>query len=302
MLVQIFNIITPIFIVAALGYLIERGTKDFPSEALSRLAMLVGTPSLVFSSLTSTPLPSETLAKVSIISATIVLLSGLLSALAIKIMRLPIRTFLPALSLPNLGNAGLPIVFFAFSDVGLTIGVSAFFVVALVQYIVVPPVVAGELNLRKVVREPLIWAVLAVVVFKVLDVQPPVIVAETTRLLGGLMIPIMLILLGGALARIKVQDIGRSVALAALRLCLGAVTGIAVIYLFDLNGVEAGTIFLLSIMPSALVTYVIAERQGRDSEQVAGLVVCSTLLTFLCLPVLVKISFYLANGETALRF
>ena len=292
---EILNIIAPVFVVAGIGLFLEYKGIGFQSETLSRLAMMVGTPSLVFSSLTSTTLPDDSLLRIVVLALAAVFVGGVLSGVALSIMRLPWRVFLSSLSLPNAGNAGLPLVFFAFAEPGLTIGAAFFFMIALVQYTVVPAIVSGDPGLRKLLREPLIWAIAAVLVFRLTDLPIPTVVADTTALLGGIMIPIMLILLGGALARLKVRDIGTSALLAFVRLAVGVATGLILVTVFDLEGVEAGAIFLLSAMPSALITYVIAEHYGRSPERVAGLVVSSTVLNFGCLPFLISAAIYLAE-------
>ncbi len=292
---EILNIIVPVFLVAGIGFLLEYQKRGFHTESLSRLAMMIGTPALVFSSLTSTTLPDDSLARIVTIAFAASLVGGALALLALLALRQPVRTFLSCVSLPNAGNAGLPLVFFAFSDAGLTIGAAFFFIIALVQYTVVPAIVTGDLGLRKLVREPLIWSIVAVVVFRFTKTEVPVIIADTTALLGGIMIPVMLILLGGALARLKVSDISNSVLLAFVRLTVGVLTGLAMVFGFGLQGVEAGAIFLLCAMPSALITYVIAEHYGREPERVAGMVVSSTVLNFACLPVLITIAIRLAG-------
>jgi len=292
---EILNIIAPVFIVAGIGFFLEFRGVGFHSETLSRLAMVIGTPALVFSSLTSTALPDGSLLRIVALSGAAVLIGGVLAGGAILALRLSWRTFLSSLTLPNAGNAGLPLVFFAFSDAGLAIGAAFFFLIALVQYTVVPAIVTGDPGFRKLVREPLVWAVVAVMLFRVSGVPVPRIVADTTSLMGGIMIPIMLILLGGALSRLKVSDFKTSVLLAFVRLAIGVATGLILVAVFQLNGVEAGAIFLLSAMPCALITYVIAQHYGREPERVAGLVVSSTVLNFACLPVLISVAIYLAE-------
>lgn len=292
---EIINIIAPVFIVAGIGFFLEYRGVGFQSETLSRLAMLIGTPSLVFSSLTNTALLDDSLARIVAITVVAVLCGGALALVLIALLRLSFRTFWSSLSLPNAGNAGLPIVFFAFAEPGLTIGAAFFFTIALVQYTVVPAVVTGDPGLKKLLKEPLVWALVAVIAFRVTDLPIPTIVADTTALLGGLMIPVMLILLGGALARLKVSDLRLSALLAFVRLGIGVATGLFLVTVFDLSGVEAGAIFLLSAMPSALITYVIAEHYGREPERVAGLVVSSTVLNFACLPLLITAAIYLAG-------
>ncbi len=292
---EILNIIAPVFIVAGIGFFLEFRGIGFQSETLSRLAMMIGTPCLVFSSLTNTALPDGSLLRIVLISLTAACVGGALSGMALFVLRLPWRTFLSSLSLPNAGNAGLPLVFFAFAEPGLSIGAAFFFMIALIQYTVVPAIVTGDPGLRKLLREPLVWSIVAVVAFRIIDLPIPTVVANTTALLGGIMIPIMLILLGGALARLKVADIKTSVLLAFVRLAIGVSTGLLMVLLFQLKGVEAGAIFLLCAMPSALITYVIAQHYGRSPERVAGHVVSSTVLNFACLPILISAAIYLAG-------
>ena len=110
------------------------------------------------------------------------------------------------------------------------------------------------------------------------------------------MIPVMLILLGGALSRLKVADIKTSIIFGFVRLAVGVATGLLMVLLFQLEGIEAGAIFLLCTMPSAIVTYVIAQHYGREPERVAGLVVSSTVLNFACLPILISVAISFAGN------
>ncbi|NND18425.1 MAG: hypothetical protein HKN98_07585, partial [Silicimonas sp.] len=135
---EILNIIAPVFVVAGIGFLLEYRGIGFHSETLSRLAMMVGTPCLVFSSLTGTSLPDDSLLRIVIIALSAVLVGAVLSGPALLVFRQPWRTFISSLSLPNAGNAGLPLVYFAFAEPGLTIGAAFFFMIALVQYTIVP--------------------------------------------------------------------------------------------------------------------------------------------------------------------
>ena len=47
-------------------------------------------------------------------------------------------------------------------------------------------------------------------------------------------------------------------------------------------------------MPAATVTYVFAQRYNRSPERVAGLIVASTLLTFVALPALLWVAIRMA--------
>ena len=130
-------------------------------------------------------------------------------------------------------------------------------------------------------------------------VEVPPVVLITTKMLGDMMIPAMLILLGISLSTLKVKDLLPALSMAVARLAIGVLTGLIVIYLLGLSGVAAGVVFIMATMPCAIVTYVYAERYERDPNMVAGAVVVSTILTFLFLPVLVWAALEISGQEFA---
>ncbi|MEM8729522.1 MAG: AEC family transporter [Pseudomonadota bacterium] len=294
MLSELLNIIAPVFIIAGIGFALEQKGIGFHGETLSRLAMFIGTPCLLFSSLTKTDLPGQAILGMGGIAVTAMVITALLALLLLLALGLPWRTFLPPMSVPNAGNAGLPLVFFAFGQSGLTLAVAYFIAVSVVQYTVVPVLVSGDMSLRKLLGQPLVWSLAAVALFRITGAPIPTILAETTDLLSGLMIPVMLLLLGGAMSRLKIQDARTSVLLAAARLVFATLVGLGMVALFGLEGTKAGTVFLLTAMPSALITYVIAAHYNQEPERVAGLVASSTIVSFACLPALITLAIWLS--------
>ncbi|GAB5375651.1 MAG: AEC family transporter [Acuticoccus sp.] len=291
---EIFNVVAPVLLIAGIGYLFEIRGQGFHSASMSRLVMLLGTPALVFSSLTRTTLPAGDLLKTMLAALVVVLIGACFAVATLRLAKLPLRPYVASLFLPNSGNAGLPVVLFAFADEGLAIGAAFFFVIAMCQYVAVPVIMAGRFRVRAVLEQPLVWAILGVCAFKLTDTVPPRVIAGSTHILGGMTVPVMLVLLGGALARLRVGDVWMSLSLALVRLVIGVATGALVIILFGLHGVEAAALFLLSSMPAALVTYVFAERYQQSPERVAGLVVSSTVFTFALLPGLVMVAMRIA--------
>jgi hypothetical protein len=58
-------------------------------------------------------------------------------------------------------------------------------------------------------------------------------------------------------------------------------------WIFGLEGVAKGVIILQGSMPAAVFTYLFAARYNRAPEDVAGIVLSSSLLSALTLPLLV---------------
>ena len=98
-----------------------------------------------------------------------------------------------------------------------------------------------------------------------------------------------LVALGIALSRLRVTSLGRSTALACLRLVAGALVGWAVAWGLALGPVAAAVVILQSAMPVAVSSYLFARMYEREPEEVAGMVLVSTLLSFAMLPVLLAL-------------
>ena len=295
MVMQLVNILGPITLITLIGYFLGRTSVGLQSRTLSSLVILVATPSLVFNTLVSMNVDLMTIGTMAFAALLTAGLGGLIGAVGLSVFGASIRSFLPSLMLPNAGNMGLPLVVLAFGPEGARLAISFFFTVALVQYSVGVSISSGSFRVNHLARQPLLYSVALVLLVSAFAVPVPEIILKTTEMLGGMMIPAMLILLGTSLATLKVSDLGPSFAIAVGRLLIGLAVATAVIFMLGLTGIAAGTVFLMSAMPSAIVTYVFAERYQQTPNRVAGAVVMSTLLTFLVLPVLVWVTLWMAD-------
>lgn len=295
MIIQIVSVVVPIFLITGLGYLWARQEQPFDNATVSSLVMYIGTPSLVFHSLTTLrPEPAE-LQQLGLASLGVITLCLLVGYLGLRAARLDQHAFLPALTLANTGNMGLPLVMLTFGDTGLALGVVVFFVHSLTQNSLGLAISSGSFAPRSLLKQPIIWAVFLACLALLTDTTIPDWLANTTRLLGGLLIPAMLLMLGTSLARLTVGDMPQALSLAVARLLLGTSAGLLLIWLLDLRGIVAGVLFLQASMPVAVFNFVFADRFNRKPEQVAATVLVSTLLAMLCLPVLVAISLQIAT-------
>jgi hypothetical protein len=148
--------------------------------------------------------------------------------------------------------------------------------------------VAGRGNLANVFKQPVLWATLVAVVLVTMGWQLPAWLDNTTRLLGGFTIPLMLMTLGVSLASLKISEWKYSLLFSATRVIGGFLIAIFVARLLGIEGVERGVLILQSSMPVAVFNYLLAVRYGRDPGEVAGMVVLSTLMAFIVLPFIVS--------------
>ena len=74
----------------------------------------------------------------------------------------------------------------------------------------------------------------------------------------------------------------------------GPIIGLALINFFNLNGVEAGVLFIQSAMPSAILTYLVGSMYSPKKvvDSIAGTIVVSTSISFITLPIIVYLSLF----------
>ncbi|WP_439154067.1 AEC family transporter [Yoonia sp.] len=285
-ILTVLNITAPVFLLAAVGFAWVKLGFEYRVEFVTRLAMTLSVPCLIFVALMKTEIDPEALAALSLASlaAYVFVMSG--SFALVKLARLDVPTYLAPLVFGNTGNLGLPLALFAFGDIGLGYAVVVFAVMAILSFTIGIWIVAGGGSLKRVVQEPLVAATVLGAVFLWQGWETPVFLTNALELIGQMAIPMMLITLGVAVARLETRAMTQAVWLSAAKLliCLGA--GWASARLFGLDPVAAAVLIVQVATPVAVTSYLLAEKYGADAQPVAGLVVASTLLAVLALPVI----------------
>jgi len=285
-ILELLSVVAPVFIVALVGLAWARSGAHFDEVSISRLVLNVGVPCLLFRSLTSLDVSPFELAQMAGLTVGVMSLFAVGGFAVLKAMKLPAHTFLGPLVFSNSGNIGVPICLFAFGEPGLALGMTYFAVSATFHVSLGGPLFSGIYSLRPFLRSPLTWAVLITVPVVAFGVTVPTWIARTTTLLGDIAIPLMLLTLGVSLSKMHPDSLGRSVALSLVRLALGVSAGLLVATLFGVEGLTRKVLVLQASMPVGVLNYLFAHRYGRSPEQVASLVLVSTLISIVSIPAL----------------
>jgi len=285
-ILELLSVVAPVFIVALVGLLWARSGAHFDEASVSRLVLNVGIPCLVFRSLTGLDVPPAELARMAGLAASVMSMFAVGGLIVLKVMKLPAHTFLGPLVFSNSGNIGLPICLFAFGEPGLALGMAYFAVSSTCHVVLGGPLFSGSFSFRPFFRSPLTWAVIITIGVVASGVTVPTWVARTTTLLGDIAIPLMLLTLGVSLSKMHTESLGRSVTLSLVRLGLGVSAGFLLTMLLDIDGLTRKVLILQASMPVGVLNYLFAQRYGRTPEQVASLVLVSTLLSVVSIPIL----------------
>jgi predicted permease len=246
----------------------------------------ISAPCLVFSSLLRITVEPRDLVLMAGLALAVLGLSTVFAGGALKVAGLSGRAFLPPMIFANTGNMGLPLCLLAFGETGLALAVTYFTTVVIIHFTIGVGYVSGAASFTALLRIPVLYAVAAAIAFMVTGTRAPAWLTNTTGLLGDMTIPLMLITLGVSLSLLRVSGMARAFSLSALRLVMGFTVGVGLAWAFDLEGAARGVLILQSSMPVAVFNYLFAQRYARSPEEVAGMVVVSTALSFLSLPFL----------------
>ncbi len=282
----VLEIVAPVFLLAAIGFVWVKLGNEYRIRFVTQLAMTLSVPCLVFVSLMQTEIAPEDLTALSLAAIGAYGIVTIAILVLVFVLRLNRQTFAAPLMFGNTGNIGLPLAFFAYGEMGLGYAIIVFGIMAVWSFTFGVWLVAGAGSLGKVIREPMVAGTILGAIFLWQGWQTPPFVTNTLDLIGQMAIPLMLITLGVAIARLKPGGVLRATALSAVKLVI--CTGVAwyVGDAFALDRVALGVLVLQVATPVAVTSYMLAEKYGADAEEVAGLVVASTLMSVAALPLL----------------
>jgi predicted permease len=287
--VTVLEITAPVFLLAGVGFAWVKLGFEYRIQFVTRLAITLAVPALIFTALMKTELDKSALGLFVVAAILGHLLLALVGAVLIKTGGLNRQTYLAPFIFGNTGNLGIPLALFAFGEAGLGYAVAMLAVSAVLSFTLGLSLVAGKGGGGKALREPMVWATLLGALFLWQDWQTPRFLTNALDLIGQMAIPIMLITLGVAIARLTPGKTGLAVLLSLAKLCASLAIGWGLGWAFGLDEIAFGVLVLQLATPVAVTSYLLAEKFGADAEAVAGLVVVSTLMAIAALPLVLSL-------------
>lgn len=286
LIAPLLPIMLPVLLCAGLGVLWLRLDQPFDQEFVRRIVMWVAAPALLVSTLGSIDIAPAALTQVLLASLLMLAYGSLFALVFCLLLGYSPRDFAVPLIFGNFGNMGLPMCLFAFGEQGLALALGVFLATMVCHFSLGIAVLNGRAVGRALLHSPIVYAGALACVLVFGDISLPASVTNTLTILAGLAIPLMLITLGVSLGSLKFAVAGTALTLGAGRLLLGIAAGFATVWSLELEGLSRQVILLQSAMPAAVFNYLLALQYQREPATVAGMVVSSTLLSFISLPVL----------------
>lgn len=288
-IIGLAGIVGPVFICVGLGCLWAKMGTPFDGRLITSLVYDVGAPCLILATFQKVELSPAAMGQLALATVTCYVAFAAIGWTLIRALRFHIPSYLPSLIFPLTGSMGLPVCYFAFGNEGLALGIVFFTFGAIGTFTVGAAIAEGNWSLSKLAKTPVIYAVALAVTLQLLHVRLPEWIFNTVNLLGGMVIPAQLIALGVSLLSLRAGGFARSAGLGVFRLVMGFTVGMGIATLFGLEGVAWAVVVLQCSMPVAVSSYLFAEKYNRKPEEVAGMVIVSTVVSFVTLPLLLLV-------------
>lgn len=303
--IEIFLVISPVFILIILGNLLRRiGVPDLSFWHVSdKLIYWVLIPALLFHHVSQITLSSTMLANYAV-----VILSGLFVVTTLSFIAGKLFGYTPQIWTSVMQGAARHNAFIAlaiagslFGNKGLALG--AIFMVILIPVIniVIVSTMTSTLNqevgnnsrpsifdvLFELIKNPFILAIATGLVISFVGAERIIIIHETTGLLGSAALPIMLLSIG---ANIKIREISSAITpiiiASVLKLLVFPIVVFFVAKSMNLSLFETTIAVIFAAVPTAASSYSLAKQFGAETQLMTSIITIQVTLSFITIPII----------------
>ena len=294
---KLIDVLFPVFFIIGIGYYIGKKDKNFNTKFITNFAGTIGTPAMIFYTITTTGVTLEIFIEYFIYAVVILGAFAIVGFFFLILLKKDPITELPPMFLPNTGNMGVPICLFAYGTSGLGVASAIAAVIILFHFTIGILLASKKFSFIILIKNGPIYGIIASVLFLYFNWNVPGYLENTTFLLTYTTIFLVLMALGVALTRLKVVSWTHAAILGAVRVVLGPLIGFALIKFLGLTGFMAGVLLIQSAMPSAVLTYLVGSMYSkkRAVDNIASVIVSSTLMSFITIPIVVYLSLKFFN-------
>tara|TARA_B100000029_G_scaffold442328_1_gene460668 strand:- start:1126 stop:2025 length:900 start_codon:yes stop_codon:yes gene_type:complete len=294
---KLIDVLFPVFFIIGIGYYIGKKDPKFDTRFITNFAGSIGTPAMIFYTITTTGVTLNIFIEYFLYAVIILGAFALLGFFFLLFLKKDPITELPPMFLPNTGNMGVPICLFAYGTSGLGVASAIASVIILFHFTIGILLASKKFSFSILIKNGPIYGIIAAVAFLYFDWNVPGFLENTTFLLTYTTIFLVLMALGVALTRLRVVSWTHAIILGSVRVILGPIIGFALINFLGLTGFMAGVLLIQSSMPSAVLTYLVGSMysEKRAVDNIASVIVSSTLMSFVTIPIVVYIALKFFN-------
>jgi len=296
----LLDIIFPIFLLIGAGAVLQRAIR-LDLSTLSTLTVYFLLPAVCFVNIYESKMSSELISHTLVfllLFNILLILTSMFIAKVNKFDRKLTATFKNSMVLSNSGNYGLPVseLVFAANPAGMSIQI----IISIFQNLLtftygffnsVSAESSGLDILRKIIRLPVIYALLLAITLKWLNIEIPEFLWRPIENSSNAFLAVALVTLGAQVAFLKITRISRPIVWIVIgRLIISPIVGLLVIFTLGLTGITAQALFIASSFPSSRNSALLALEYDNYPEYASQAVLLTTIISSITVAVVVYLS------------
>ncbi len=285
----LFNKLMPIVILIIIGYYWKKKELPFDKEMISSLLMNLGTPALLIASINNKDLTIDNMLTILIYGTALIIICTIFTVIYLKLEAKPIRPFLQSFIFPNTGGLGIPIVYVLLGETAFIYAITFSTLINIYHFTVGLWLANNSLNLKKAMQTPVLYALVIALFFKGTQTQVPSVIVEVCHMLGGIVIPLMLIAFGSSLVGIKIGENIKAIRMGVARVIIGFIVVYITLSFGTFDQTIINTLVIQYSMPIATTSYLFALRFNGPANEIAVMTASSTIAILFLLPLIIYV-------------
>lgn len=282
------QVVIPIFSIILVGFVIGKLKKVAVQPFIDLIVYIAG-PCLIFTSISRSTINLTDFTLLAGAALAIILCMLSVSFIVFKLTKSEKTGLYLPLVFGNTSYLGYPVALFAFGMAGLSRAVVFDMMNSLVIFSLGIYLVNRKNELCEAFKIPLLYAVIVGLTVNLLHIPVPDLLFTPLELIGMITIPLALLVLGYKLTEIKLSAAKIALLAALFRICGGFLIALAIIQVLSLEGLARDVIVLQAAMPSAVMSMILAAKYNRDAALVASVVLITTLLSMVSIPLILAV-------------
>lgn len=297
------DILLPIFVIMGIGFVMQK-KFELNLQTLARLNIYFLVPGFIFVKLSSTQISANLFGNIFLFFILYVVLLYTVSHFVGKMIGLEKgekTTFSNSVMFFNSGNYGVPVNDLVFKSDPLAMSIQVIMLtlqnIFLFSYGIfsLQSIQVGKLKAALgYFKMPVLYAMLAGVATNIFNIPVPSFIWVPATYIANAMIALALLTLGAQVAQIKfVAGLSSVYYSLLLRLAVGPMIALAIIFIFKVDGIVAQALLIGSAMPTSVNSAVIAQEYDNHPALAAQIVLFSTLISAITVSMVIYLARYL---------
>lgn len=283
------NIIIPIFVLIAVGYVGQKKLK-MEVRTFTKVNIYIFIPAILFTKIYQTDVTWQLFGTILMYMIAISVFMLFLGEGLARILKYPRgirKAFVNSLLFFNSGNYGLPLVELAFHS--NPIATTAQIFLMLIQNVMINTFGVFQASagndgnkqaLKNILIMPSLYVVIIAVLVKAFHVIVPGFIMAPLESIAGGFVAMALITLGVQLAEVKFSFKLKDIFISCfIRLLISPAIGLLIVYLLGVEGVLAKALIIGAATPTAVNTAIIAKEFENEPEYASQMVFFSTVFS-----------------------